>query len=92
MAFHAKPLDAAIGREFGPYCPGRTAGLYAKKQQQKSTILVCHFAFPVGAPVRNQAHQPTERVQGYHRSHWLTPPGEYGGFGRREFGRRRWPK
>jgi len=76
---HAKPLDASIGRVFAPYRPGRTAGSYAKKKRQKSTILVGRFAGPVGAPVRNQAHRPTEGVQGYPGSHWSTPPGEYGG-------------
>jgi hypothetical protein len=45
----------------------------------KKYILVGCFAGPVGAPVRNQAHQTTEGVQGYPGSHWLTPPGEYGG-------------
>jgi hypothetical protein len=32
-----------------------------------------------GAPVRNQAHRPTEGVKGYQGSHWSTPPGKYGG-------------
>ncbi len=50
-----------------------------KKNDEKSTILVGRFAGPVGAPVRNQARQPMEGVQGYHGSHWSTPPGEYGG-------------
>jgi hypothetical protein len=76
---HAKPLDASIGRVFGPYCPGRTAGSNAIKKIRKSTILVSRFARPVGAPVRNQAHRPTEGVQGYPGSHWSTPLGEYGG-------------
>jgi hypothetical protein len=33
----------------------------------------------VSAPVRNQAHQSMEGVQGYPRSHRSTPPGKYGG-------------
>jgi hypothetical protein len=37
------------------------------------------FAGPVGALLRNQVHRPTEGVQGYPGSHWLMPPGEYGG-------------
>ena len=75
---HAKPLNAVIGRVFAPCRPRRTAGLHAKKGQ-KSTILVGHFAGPVGVPVHNQVHRPMEGVQGYHGSHWLTPPGNYGG-------------
>jgi hypothetical protein len=55
------------------------AGSNAIKKIQKSTILVGRFAGPVGAPVRNQAHRPTEGVQGYPGSHWSTPLGEYGG-------------
>jgi hypothetical protein len=79
LGLHAKPLDASIGRVFGLYCPGRTAGSNAIKKRRKITVLVCHFARPVGAPVRNQAHRPTEGVQGYPGSHWSTPPGKYGG-------------
>jgi hypothetical protein len=62
---HAKPLNAVIGRVFGLYRPGRTAGSNAKKKRRKSTILAGRFAGPVGAPVRNQAHRPTEGVKGY---------------------------
>jgi hypothetical protein len=76
---HAKPLNAIIGQVFGPYRPGQTAGSNAKKNDKKVPYLQVVFAGPVGAPVHNQAHRPTEGVQGYHRSHWLTPPGEYGG-------------
>jgi hypothetical protein len=76
---HAKPLYASIGRVFAPYRTGRTAGSNAIKKRRKSTILVGRFAGPVGVPVRNQAHRPTEGVQGYPGSHWSTPPGEYGG-------------
>ena len=61
------------------YRPGRTAGSNAKQKRQKSIILASRFARPVGALVRNQAHRPTEGVQGYLGSHWLTPPGEYCG-------------
>ncbi len=49
------------------------------KKMTKNTALVCRFAGPVGAPVRNQAHRPTEGVEGYQGSHWSTPPGKYGG-------------
>ena len=76
---HAKPLDASIGRVFAPYRPGRTAGSNAKQKRQKSIILASRFARPVGAPVRNQAHRPTEGVQGYPGSHWSPSSGEYCG-------------
>ena len=76
---HAKPLDAAIGRVFGTYCPGRTAGSNAKKKRRKSTIFVGHFARPVGAPVRYRAHRPTEGVEGYQGSHWSPSSGKYCG-------------
>ena len=62
----------------GLYRPGQIAGSHAKKMT-KSTILVGRFAGPVGAPVRNQVHRPTEGVQGYHRSHWSTSLSKYGG-------------
>ncbi len=29
------------------------------------------------APVRNHAHHPMEEVQGFTRSHWTPPSGEY---------------
>ncbi len=58
--------------------PRTDGGVYAKKWQT-STTLVCRFACPVGVPVRNQAHRPTEGVQGYHGSHWLSPLGIYCG-------------
>ncbi len=76
---HAKPLDASIGQVFGLYCPGRTAGSNAIIKIRKSTILARRFARPVGAPVRNRVHRPMGGVQGYHGSHWSTPPGECGG-------------
>jgi hypothetical protein len=76
---HPKPLDASIGRVFGMYLTGRTAGSNAIKKRRKSTILVGRFARPVGALVRNQAHRPTEGVQGYPGSHSSPPLGEYGG-------------
>ncbi len=59
--------------------PRTNGGVECKKKRRKSTILAGRFARPVGAPVRNQAHRPTEGVEGYPGSHWLTPPGEYGG-------------
>jgi hypothetical protein len=36
---HAKPLNAVIGRVFGPYGPGRRAGLNAKKNDEKVPYL-----------------------------------------------------
>jgi hypothetical protein len=72
-------LNILIGQVFGLYCPGQIAGSYPKRKRQKSTVLVGRFAGPDGAPVCNQAHCPTEGIQGYHGSHWSTPPGEYGG-------------
>jgi hypothetical protein len=69
LGLHAKPLNAVIGQVFGPYRPGRTAGSNAIKKRQKITILAGRFAGPVGVPVRNQAHRPTEGVEGYEGSH-----------------------
>jgi hypothetical protein len=50
-----------------------------KKMMKKSTILAGHFDGRGGAPVRYRTHRLIEGVQGYNRSHWLTPPGKYCG-------------
>ncbi len=73
---HWTPLSGEYSLRIAP---DRQRGRMPKKKRRKSTILVGRFARTVGAQVRNQAHRPTEEVQGYPESHWSTPPGEYGG-------------
>jgi hypothetical protein len=68
----------SLGKYSGRIAPEGGQGQMPKKQR-KSTILAGRFAGPVGASVRTQAHRPTEVVEGYQGSHWLTPPGKYGG-------------
>jgi hypothetical protein len=36
-----------------------------------------HFDGHGNAPVRNRVHCPMEEVQGFTRSHWMPPLGEY---------------
>jgi hypothetical protein len=76
---HLKPMDAAIKQVFAPYHPGGQQGCMQEKKDEKSTILAGHFDGHGGAPVRYCTHLPMEGVQGYDRSHWLTPPSEYCG-------------
>jgi hypothetical protein len=42
-----------------------------------STCFAGHFDGHDNAPVRCQAHQPMQHVQGYLRSHWKPPSGDY---------------
>jgi hypothetical protein len=41
------------------------------------TCFAGHFDGNDNAPVRCQAHQPMQHVQGYLRSHWTPPSGNY---------------
>jgi hypothetical protein len=43
----------------------------------KYTYTAGHFDGHGDAPVRNRAHCPMEEVQGFTRSHWMPPWGEY---------------
>ncbi len=80
---HAKQLDAAIGRVFGLYCPPRqmTAGSNAIKNDEKVPYLsAVLLALSVRRYVTKRIYgRRGSRVQGYHGSHRLMPPGKYGG-------------
>jgi hypothetical protein len=43
----------------------------------KYTYFAGRFDGHGNAPVRNRAHLPMEEVQGFTRSHWTPPSGEY---------------
>jgi hypothetical protein len=54
----------------------------ARATANKTTTKTCtHFSGHVdglgGAPLQYRVHRPTEEVQGFTRSHWTLPSGEY---------------
>jgi hypothetical protein len=74
-----KPLDAAIGQLLTPYCPSGRKGNSKQHDNKKWTNFDGHFDGRGGAPVQYRAHHPMEEVQGFGRSHWMPPLGEYCG-------------
>jgi hypothetical protein len=43
----------------------------------KSTLSAGRFDGQGGAPEQYRQHHPMLHVQGYSRSHWMPPPGNY---------------
>jgi hypothetical protein len=43
----------------------------------KCTSVVAHFDGHGSLPVQYKVHQPMQHVQGYSRSHWMPPSGDY---------------
>jgi hypothetical protein len=72
-----KPLDAALGNYLLPITPAATRATGKQTTINKYTYKAVCFDGHVDAPVRNPAHCPMEEVQGFTRSHWMPPLGEY---------------
>jgi hypothetical protein len=57
--------------------PAATRATGKQKTINKYTYFAGHFDGHGNAPVRNRAHCLMEEVQGFTRSHWMLPLGEY---------------
>ena len=63
-----KPLDAAIGQLFAPYCPGGHQDDSKQNIDEKCTHFAGRFDGRGGATVRYRAHRPMEEVLGFPKS------------------------
>jgi hypothetical protein len=72
-----KPLNASIGQLLTPYCLAAARATGKQTTINKYTYKAGRFNGHGNAPVRNRVHCPMEQVQGFTKSHWTPPLGEY---------------
>jgi hypothetical protein len=67
----------ALGNYLLYIAPAATRATRKQTTITKYTYKAGRFGGHGDAPVRNRAHRPMEEVQGFTRSHWTLPLGEY---------------